>query len=848
MGYKRCWGLLAAALLLPGLARAQTQTALVNAVHQEIAGAQDSIQTFYLDVPAGLSSLHFITATFVDGEGNADIFVNYEEPYLASADPTPDCASGGPFSDESCEILNPAAGRWYVEVYGSSEFFEVGLAGIAATALQNEQALTISGTTDSRNVYFIDVPPDQAQLTVGTSGGTGNPDLLVFRLFTSGCHSTNGGTVETCQFFPPGTGRRHVVVDGSTEYSGVALLADYSPSVDPPVDPPADPIAFSGGGGALPATALGVLLLAGLAARLRRRFKLELFAVLIALLAGCGDRETPNVETPNIPPTAFFTAACTGQTCQFSNFSTDADGTVDAYAWNFGDGGASGSKDPVHVYAAPGQFTVTLTVTDNEGATTTAPQALAVAANNALPLPAFTVACTELACTFTDQSTDPDSGGAVVSRAWSFGDGQTSAEQHPVHIYAQEARFAVTLTVTDDRGAEAFTSRVVDLPDLSGTYERETPHSALGRHSRYEIRNDGTFSLFDETGPGTTAIYSGQWTYAELFGGSVLKRGTAMFLDFDAFPFDFCGEALGVFLMDGHLAVSYCSAAFLAGLEEGVYTTAPIPAVPGPPPPQAGQIAFVRNGKIHLANSDGTGVVQLTDGPNDHSPAWSADGTRIAFGRSPAETGLTSSVFVMDADGGNVVQVAASGSDPSWSPDGTSLAFSCGGICTVKADGTTPPDAVRSEPGFMAYPAWSPDGTRIAYTSDWNLFDILFDIFVVAPDGSQHADLITFTAEDLHPNPYEYSVQPAWSPDGARIAFAACPWWFASPSCSVSVVDADGSDIVRLAVTRGYASPTWSPDGQTIAYTSANAIEWVSADGLQRGRILDHGYSPAWRP
>jgi len=61
-------------------------------------------------------------------------------------------------------------------------------------------------------------------------------------------------------------------------------------------------------------------------------------------------------------------------------------------------------------------------------------------------------------------------------------------------------------------------------------------------------------------------------------------------------------------------------------------------------------------------------------------------------------------------------------------------------------------------------------------------------------------------------------------------------------------MNADGSGMVRVAATSGFASPTWSPDGQTIAFASGSSIEWVSADGSQRGRIIDSGTSPAWRP
>src|SRR6185295_11880417 len=83
----------------------------------------------------------------------------------------------------------------------------------------------------------------------------------------------------------------------------------------------------------------------------------------------------------NTPPTASFTAAGNGTTCNFTSTSTDAaPGAITAYAWNFGDAGTSDQPNPQHVYVvtAPRSFDVTLTVTDNEGATAVATQSVAV--------------------------------------------------------------------------------------------------------------------------------------------------------------------------------------------------------------------------------------------------------------------------------------------------------------------------------------------------------------------------------------------------------------------------------------------------------------------------------------
>jgi len=565
-----------------------------------------------------------------------------------------------------------------------------------------------------------------------------------------------------------------------------------------------------------------------------------------ALFTGCSDPVRP---LANVPPTAAFAVACAGLTCTLTDQSTDTDGIIEARSWDFGDGVNSTERNPVHTYAAPGgQFTVILTVTDDDGSATTATKSATAESENTEPVADFTFSCTNVTCHFTDHSTDPDAGG-ITSYAWDFGDGSTSTTQHPIHAYAAAGRFTVTLRVVDHDGAPASVGKNVDVilggVDRSGTYERLTRHTAAGRQSRYIIRADGTFALHDWIGTDTTT-YTGRWTSACCWLGMPIAPGTALHLDFDGFEeTSVCGgDGFATFLADGHMGIAYCGVMIQAGLEEGPYTSVPGTGPPGPPS-QTGQIAFVRDGRIYVANTNGSGLVQISAGPNDAGPAWSPDGNRIAFTRS-------SDVWIMDADGGNAVLRTPVGADPTWSPDGEWIAFTCStgtgwDVCTVKATPDTAAPVNLSQQGYqVAYPSWSPGGTRIAFTSDWAGFDILFDIWVVAPDGSNRSALTTHTP--AAPNAFE-SYQPAWSPDGNRIAFVRCAWAFFFCSASaVSVMNADGSGIVGLTGASGFASPTWSPDGQVIAYASANAIEWVSADGSLRGRIIDNGHSPAWRP
>jgi CSLREA domain-containing protein len=162
---------------------------------------------------------------------------------------------------------------------------------------------------------------------------------------------------------------------------------------------------------------------------------------------------------PNDAPTAGFTSTCTGLSCNFTDASSDSDGTIISRSWTFGDGSTSTATNPTHAYATSATYSVTLTVTDDDGGTDSETKQVTVATANVLPTAAFTVSCTELACDFTDTSTDSD--GTIASRAWTFGDGGTSTATNPSHTYAAAGTFTVGLTVTDNRGGTGSTSKPV---------------------------------------------------------------------------------------------------------------------------------------------------------------------------------------------------------------------------------------------------------------------------------------------------------------------------------------------------------------------------------------------------
>jgi PKD repeat protein len=164
----------------------------------------------------------------------------------------------------------------------------------------------------------------------------------------------------------------------------------------------------------------------------------------------------PPPPPPNQPPRAEFEFECLELQCTFVDRSDDEDGSIASWQWDFGDGATSSERNPSHSYGSPGTYQVLLLVTDGDGAADTRTHAVQVEAPpppppNEPPQAEFDVDCSDLTCSFRDQSRDDD--GTIVSWAWNFGDGATSGEQNPTHTYASEGRYEVLLTVTDDRGA-----------------------------------------------------------------------------------------------------------------------------------------------------------------------------------------------------------------------------------------------------------------------------------------------------------------------------------------------------------------------------------------------------------
>ena len=293
-----------------------------------------------------------------------------------------------------------------------------------------------------------------------------------------------------------------------------------------------------------------------------------------------------------------------------------------------------------------------------------------------------------------------------------------------------------------------------------------------------------------------------------------------------------------------------------------------------PAPGESGRIAFASNreGNLEIYTVDAVGgaPVNLTNNPAaDSEPAWSPDGRQLAFVSS--RNGAAGDIYVMAADGSGLRRVSDRGNFTdnyleglSWSPDGKRLLYvnvfmgSIGTICV--ADVT----AAAWRKGCLAKgdlvdardPAWSPDGTRIAFVGRKSLSGpdaLRYELYVANADGSGRRKIADAP-----------SFGPAWSPDGTLIAFARAldtPTHVDQIRAEIFVTDPDGCEPpVRLTDNTAHDfGPAWSPDGMQIAFASNRdtgvpnkyEIYVMDADGSSPSKLTDNSgtiSAPAWQP
>jgi len=163
------------------------------------------------------------------------------------------------------------------------------------------------------------------------------------------------------------------------------------------------------------------------------------------------------------------TITCVGQPVQFTDQSqTGGGGNITTWLWDFGDplSGApntSNLQNPTHNFSGLGPFTVTLTVTSANGCIST--HSSTPFSMYPLPIASFdtTQACAGLPTVFTNTSVANSVGGGFQSYLWNFGDGVTSTQASPSHIYPGYGNYVVTLTVVNDNGCSNSVTRTITV-------------------------------------------------------------------------------------------------------------------------------------------------------------------------------------------------------------------------------------------------------------------------------------------------------------------------------------------------------------------------------------------------
>ncbi len=581
--------------------------------------------------------------------------------------------------------------------------------------------------------------------------------------------------------------------------------------------------------------------------------------------------------TPNVPrPIAAFTQnVAAGQVPLTVRFTNQSVGTITNYRWDFGDGTFSAEASPTHIFNSTGIFNVILTVSGPGGSSNVSRQ-INVQSPTA-PTAGFTQDKTRgpspLSVQFTDQSS-----GNITSYNWNFGDGTTSAERNPLHIFSAAGTYNVILTVSGPGGSSIVTRQIIVESPLTSTptatlaatsaptaAPTDTPLPAQPVAAFNADPTSGTASLTVQfTDQSTGEVTTWSWDFGDSNGSSEQNPSH-------------------IFAVAGNYVVRLT----VSGPGGNDTEEATISVAPANVPPNA---AFVANPTSGTApqpvqfTDQSTGDIaswgwNFGDGgtSNEQNPSYTfnapgdwtviltvtgIDGTTT----STAQTTISitqaavppSAAFIADPSSGTApltVQFTdqSSGDIGVWAWDfgdgGTSneqhpsYTFNTPGdwivtLTIMGSDGTSTSSAQVTVSVSPVGPP--PDNSRIVFATER---DGNSEIYVMNADGTNIQNLTNNSATDS---------DPVWSPNGNQIAFVSDRDGFGYSQ--IYTMNADGSGVTRISdTTANDSAPAWSPNGSQITFVSERdgfpQIYVMNGDGSGLTRVSDGSaddYAPAW--
>lgn len=404
----------------------------------------------------------------------------------------------------SCQLCH-AASTQNLNTYGR-DLCVSGAGNINNRILDVESINSDSDPTGSNNVKEIN-----ANTQPGWTPGNVNPTYS-----RNNCQAT--GVVESPPSFIPGdmdpaATNQPPVANAGGPYSGtvnVAMTFDGSASTDSDGTIVSYSWSFGDGNTATGVSPTHTYTTAGT------------FTVTLTVTDDVGDTgtnsTTATIGQGNQPPVANAGGPYSGTVNVALTFngsaSTDPDGTIVSYSWDFGDGNTGTGATPSHTYTTANTYNVTLTVTDNMSATDSAGTTATIGQGNQSPVANAGGPYTGtagVALTFDGSgSSDPD--GTIVSYSWDFGDGNTGTGVSPSHTYGANGNYTVSLTVTDNQSATGTatttaTIGAVNKPPVAnpgGPYSG-TINTALSFDGSGSTDSDGTIVSYSwDFGDGNT--------------------------------------------------------------------------------------------------------------------------------------------------------------------------------------------------------------------------------------------------------------------------------------------------------------------------------------------------------